>query len=441
MTCGLQSLSAFIDKCVKTVPDAAWYLRVPGTAEYCRGCRHLNSRGHEPNAHAPIELFASTAYAHQCYKGFWMSTEHSRPALSKVVGILPATVPALAPEAIERRMGKQFAVRLGANESLFGPAPQVLSAIREAAAETSLYCDPEGWKLREALALQLKVTPNHLVLGCGIDELLGMVVRCYLDPGQTVVMSAGVYPTMKYYAVGHGARVVTSPYSDYRNDVEQLIAVAQGESAKLLYLANPDNPTGTWLQAEQIENLVTSLPGGCLLLLDEAYADFLPPSSLPNISRDEPAVIRFRTFSKGHGLAGLRVGYAFSAPETIRPIDRIRNQFGVGRLAQEAALASLNEPRHLVSVVSAVEEGRADYYRIAESHGIHGLRSATNFVAFDVGDGERARTIVRRLAEEHSIFIRSASEPPLDRCLRVTVGRPPERRAFESALSVLLSTC
>ncbi len=362
------------------------------------------------------------------------------PSLTPIVAALPSAIPFVAPEALERQSGRPLAVRLGANESLFGPSPKAVAAMASMLESVSLYGDPESYDLRTALAAHHGVTRDHLVLGCGIDELLGVLVRAYLAPGEPIVMSAGGYPTFAYLVNGHGGIIHTVPYRDDRNDLPGLLDLACKVKAKLLYLANPDNPSGTWLDRAAQHDLIAALPENCLLVLDEAYAEFAEPDTLADPSSDDPRVIRLRTFSKAHGLAGLRVGYALGAPATIRPFDRIRNQFGVGRLAQRAALAALDDQDHVAAVVGAVREGRCDYAALAAELGFAALPSATNFVAIDVGDVERARRIVGRLNTEEGVFIRMPGAAPLNRCIRVTVGRPEDRSRFAEAFRRVATT-
>ncbi|HVJ54103.1 MAG TPA: aminotransferase class I/II-fold pyridoxal phosphate-dependent enzyme [Aliidongia sp.] len=355
------------------------------------------------------------------------------PALTPLVAALPASIPFVAPEALERRTGKPLAVRLGANESLFGASPKAIEAMRRAAPEVQLYGDPDGFELRAALARHHGLTLDHIVLGCGIDELFQMLAHCYLAPGQVVVMSDGAYPTFAYSVRGVGGEIRTVPYRDDRNDWPALVELARREQAKLLFIANPDNPSGSWLGAEEQRQLLDRLPPGCLLVLDEAYAEFAPPGSLVEVAGDDPRIIRFRTFSKARGLAGMRVGYVLGAPDLVRPFDRIRTQFAVGRMAQAAAMAALADTDHVASVVAAVEAGKRDYAALAAEHGFAALPSATNFVAIDVGSVERAKAILTALVEREGVFIRMPGAAPLNRCIRVTVGRPEDRLAFAEA--------
>ena len=185
--------------------------------------------------------------------------------------------------------------------------------------------------------------------------------------------------------------------------------------------------------------LCAALPEGCLLVLDEAYADFAPAEAVPETDPEDPRLIRLRTFSKAHGMAGARIGYAIAPAETVRSFNKIRHHFGVNRVAQEGALASLGDPDFIAGVVRDVAAGRRDYARIAEGLGLAALPSATNFVALDCGTTERAKAVLAALLERERVFIRMAGVAPLNRCIRVTVGTAEERRLFGEALERVLA--
>jgi histidinol-phosphate aminotransferase len=356
------------------------------------------------------------------------------PRYARILAGLPAVVPFVAPEALERRTGRTLKVRVGANESAFGPSPRAVAARPAAARRVNWYNDPEGFALREALAERHETTRDNILLGAGIDDLLGLIVRAFVDPGDRVVMSRGAYPTFAFHVNGFGGVLATPSYRDFRNDHVALAEAAQRDGARLVYLSNPDNPTGSWLPAAAQQALIDGLPEGCLLVLDEAYADFAPPETLPSLDPENPRVIRLRTFSKAHGMAGARIGYAIAPAETVRAFDKIRHHFGVNRIAQEGALASLRDSSFIAEVRRQVELGRRDYATLAREFGFTALPSATNFVAIDVGSAERARTILAALLEQEQVFIRMPGASPLDRCIRVTVGTASERRDFAVAL-------
>ncbi|HEX9490506.1 MAG TPA: aminotransferase class I/II-fold pyridoxal phosphate-dependent enzyme, partial [Stellaceae bacterium] len=358
---------------------------------------------------------------------------------ARLVAALPAVVPFVPPEALERRIGARLRLRIGANESNFGPSPRAVAAMTAAAGQVNWYCDPEGFVLREALAAHHRVGRGNILLASGIDDLLGLIVRTVIDPGDTVVMSHGAYPTFAFHVNGFGGRLVTAPYRGDRNDAEALVAAARQSGARLLYLSNPDNPTGSWLTAEAQLALLAGLPEACLLVLDEAYADFAPADALPETDPEDPRLIRLRTFSKAHGMAGARIGYAIAPAETVQSFDKIRHHFGVNRVAQEGALASLGDPDFIAGVVREVAAGRRDYAEIAAGLGLFALPSATNFVAIDCGTTERAKAVLTALLEKERVFIRMAGVAPLNRCIRVTVGTAPERKSFGAALGRVLA--
>lgn len=355
------------------------------------------------------------------------------PPYAQIVAALPASVPFVAPEAMERARGRPFALRLGANESNFGPSPRAIAAMQEAATGVQNYADPENYELRAALAAHHGVAIASIVVGSGIDDLLGLAVRAFLNPGDVAVTSLGAYPTFNYHAEGYGGRLERVPYRDDRNDIDALADAARRTGARLVFLANPDNPTGSWYSAAELAAFRAALPEDAVLLLDEAYGDFAPPGTLPPMASDDPRVIRFRTFSKAHGMAGARIGYAITAPETIAAFEKIRLHFGVNLVAQAGALASLADQDYLRSVVEAVAAGREEYAALARELGLAPLPSATNFVTIDTGSPDRARALLAALAAR-DVFIRMPGAPPLDRCIRVTVGKPEERAAFAEVL-------
>lgn len=359
--------------------------------------------------------------------------------LTPLAAGLPATVPFVGPETQERARGRVFAARLGANESVFGPSPAAIAAIAEAAAGVWRYGDPEAHDLRTALAACHGVAPANVMVGEGIDGLLGNLVRLLVEPGTPVVTSRGAYPTFAYHVTGFGGVLRAVPYRDDAQDPEALAAAARETGAPLVYLANPDNPTGSWHGAGEVRRLIEALPGDCVLCLDEAYADFAPPEAVLPLDVSEPRVIRMRTFSKAHGMAGARVGYALGEAGLIAAFDRVRNHFGVNRLAQVGALAALADREWLARVVAQVAAGRVRLAEIAAANGLAALPSATNFVTIDCGrDGAFARAVLAGLIAR-GVFVRMPFVAPQDRCIRVSVGREADLAAFAAALPQALA--
>ena len=360
--------------------------------------------------------------------------------ITPLVRSLPATVPFVGPETQERERGRPFTARIGANENVFGPSPIVIEAISRAAAESWMYGDPEIHELRYAIAAHHEVEPENILIGEGIDGLLGYVVRMFIEPGDKVVTSAGAYPTFNYHVVGYGGCLEFVPYRDDHEDPEGLLEIATSHNAKLLYLANPDNPMGTWWNADVVDSLIRRVPQGTLLLLDEAYGEFAPTSVLPSIDTSDPRVLRFRTFSKAYGLAGIRIGYVIGERGLIGEFNKVRNHFGVGRVAQAAALAALSDTGYLQKVITQVADGRNRIAGIASDHGLASLPSAANFVAIDCGqDGTYAIAVLNDLVRQ-GVFVRMPGVAPLNRCIRVTVGLDQHLDAFTEALPGALAS-
>ncbi|MES2914544.1 MAG: pyridoxal phosphate-dependent aminotransferase [Pseudomonadota bacterium] len=347
---------------------------------------------------------------------------------------LPSTVPFTGPEALERRTGIPFRARLGANESLFGPSPKAFAAMEAAARDTWMYGDPENHDLKRALAAHHGVTPGHIAVGPGIDGLLGLICRLTLEPGTPVVTSLGAYPTFNFHVAGHGGSLTRVPYSGDHEDPQALLSAAEATGARLIYLANPDNPMGSHHPASVVEDMVANLPDHTLLLLDEAYADLAPPGAVPTIAADHGQVIRLRTFSKGYGMAGARVGYAVTNPELALAFDKVRDHFGMSRVSQVGALAALADQDWLREVQARTVAARARLSAIAVANGLRPLPSATNFVTIDCGrDGDHARKVLAELGAR-GIFIRMPGEAPLDRCIRISLGDDATLDLLEDAL-------
>lgn len=360
------------------------------------------------------------------------------PRLTALAASLPDTVPFTGPESLERRAGRAFAARLGANESGWGPSPAAIAAMQAAATTAWCYGDPEMHDLRTALAARHGTTPAHIMPGEGIDGLLGLLVRLTIAPGDVAVMSAGAYPTFAFHVTGFGGRIETVPYAGHHADPEGLVGAAHRTGAKLLYLANPDNPMGTRHDAATILRMTDLLPQGTILVLDEAYIDLAPCGTAPEVDPADPRVIRFRTFSKAHGLAGLRVGHTIGPAALLSAFDRVRNHFGLGNIAQAGALAALGDRVWLDHVVQQTALARDRIAALGRAHGLQPVPSATNFVTLDCGSATVAARTLAALAER-GVFIRKPMVPPLDRCIRITAGPPPALDILAAALPPALA--
>jgi histidinol-phosphate aminotransferase len=355
------------------------------------------------------------------------------------IAALPLSRPFVAPEELGRIAGHATLLRLGANESAFGPPPGALAAMRAELPRTAWYGDPESADLRDALAARHACSNENIVVGAGIDDLLGLAIRAYLAPGEVAVATLGTYPTVVYHLHGCGGRFESVPYAhDGAVQLDALLERARTTHARLIYLANPDNPSGGFLPAADLGRLLDALPDETLLVLDEAYADFVAPSDLlPDII--DPRMIRLRTFSKAYGLAGARIGYALASRETAATFNKIRLQYNVNRTAQIGALAALDEGAFIAEVIAEVARGRAQYADLAKQLGLATLPSVANFVCIDLETRERAEAMVATLMQ-NAVFVRKPGAAPIDRCIRVTVGNADERALFAMRLREALAT-
>lgn len=360
------------------------------------------------------------------------------PRYTPLVASLPSTVPFVGPETQERARGLKFAARLGANENTFGPSPLAIKAMQAAVPDVWMYGDPENHDLKNALAEHHGIAPENIVVGAGIDGLLGSLARMLVGQGTPVVTSLGSYPTFNFHVAGYGGEMHAVPYSGDFEDPLAVMEKANEVDASLIYFANPDNPMGSCHSADVMQNMIGNVPGGAVLCLDEAYVEFAPEGTAPPLDVTNPNVIRMRTFSKAYGMAGARIGYAIGEVGLINAFNKVRNHFGMNRASQAGALAALQDQTYLAATVSAVAGARQRIGSIARVHGLTPLPSATNFVTIDCGrDGDYARSLVAALIERN-VFIRMPFVAPHDRCIRVSAGRPQDLNLFEAALPAAL---
>jgi histidinol-phosphate aminotransferase len=359
-----------------------------------------------------------------------------RPA--PAIEAIPPMTPFIGPEQLMRETGRSELVRLGANESAFGPSPKAIEAMAAELERTSWYGDPESYELRAALALKHGCGMDEIVVGAGIDDLMGLVVRAFMPPGGAVLTTRGSYPTLNYHVIGYGGRLVYGEYfPDGRIDRASLLGAARAEKPSIVYLANPDNPSGSFIGRDEMIAFFDALPRDAVFLLDEAYGDFVGQSELlPHTVQDR--LVRTRTFSKAYGMAGARIGYAVTSPENVATLQKIRLHYGVIRLAQIGALAALADEWFHGSVVAQVADARRDYYALARELGLGYIESQTNFVCFDLGTAERATRVMNELLVR-GVWIRKPGLPPLDRFVRVSAGTEPMREAFAQAFRAVLA--
>jgi histidinol-phosphate aminotransferase len=358
----------------------------------------------------------------------------SRPPFTPTILSLPKLVPFVGPEALERARGRPFRARLGANESIFGPSPKAVDVMRAAAAENWMYSDPENFELRVAIAAHHDVPIECVVVGEGIDGLLGLTCMLFLKPGAQVVTTDGAYPTFNFHVLSHGGVPHRVPMRELREDIPHLIEAAKVLLAPLMYVSNPNNPMGTWWPAMDMDEFIRAVPSGTLLILDEAYCDTAPAGTVPPIDISNPQVIRYRTFSKAYGLAGARIGYAIGERTVIEAFDKVRNHYGINRVGQLGATAAIADQAYLNEAVSRIANARNRIASIATANGLTPVQSGANFVTIDCGgDGPFAARVLQTMLDR-DVFIRKPAAKGLDHCIRVSCGRDEDLDIFAEAL-------
>ncbi len=342
------------------------------------------------------------------------------PLPNSIVTSIPPNTPFVGPEILERELGQKFDLRLGANESLFGPSPLAVAAMQAQVVVSQFYGDPEGYDLRWEIAQRNGCDVSNVLLASGIDELLMLFSRAYLGHGDSALTTHGSYPTFDYAVRSVGGNLLYDLYSDEGAiDLESLGYFAQVDAPAMVYLANPDNPSSTWHSPAKIAEFRATLHSDVLFLLDEAYINFAPAAE--SFDAEDEGLVRLRTFSKGYGMAGIRIGYALCAASHVRALNKIRMHFGVSSVAQAGALAALQDEAHLRSVVEETTRVREWLSIQLKSLGWQSLPSHTNFLTIDMKSENSASKAVLALRRK-GVFIRKPTQPPLDRFIRVSIG-------------------
>lgn len=345
-------------------------------------------------------------------------------------------------KVLERKLGHAIPHRLGSNEGLDMPHRALRERFGDAAADHAYgYGDAEALGIRRRLAAQQDIDLENLIVDAGADSLIALTLRALVEPGSSVVATAGTYPTFGYFARGHGAEVAEVAYHQAPGvlapDLAALSDAAHRERARLVYLANPDNPGGHLHTDADVAALRDRLPDDCWLLLDEAYGDFRDDAADGALSRALPGVVRLRTLSKAHGLAGLRVGYAVAEPDVVEVMMKVRIHYAVSTLTQAMAETVLDAPEETRAHIDAVKARRARLADHLERLGAEVLPSATNFVALRLPDADTAGRVHQTLLGEGKLIARPG-HPDIANVLRITAVEdalaPGRIEALEAAL-------
>jgi histidinol-phosphate aminotransferase len=365
-----------------------------------------------------------------------MPTQWESLANEHILGIAPYE-PGKPIEELEREFGIPDAIKLASNENPLPPSDRVQKAILAVLHHGNRYPDGSGFYLRQALAKKHGFMPEQIVLGNGSNELIELLVRAFLRPGDEAVMphpSFVVYP-MIVQAAG-GVRVMVM-LKEYRLDLEAM-ARAMTPMTKLVFIANPNNPTSTIVTADEVEHFMARVPERTIVVFDEAYIEFALGPDFPEVLqyvKQGRKVIVLRTFSKAASLAGLRVGYGVADADAISLMNRIRQPFNVNSLAQAAGLAALEDEAHIMECVRMIEAGRHYLYDEFKNLGVSYVPSRANFILVDVG--RSAADIFQKLLQ-HGVIVRPLTPFGMETALRITVGTPEENRKLVKALQAVL---
>ncbi len=362
------------------------------------------------------------------------------PAALDYVAKIAPYVPGKPIEDVARELGldPSTIVKLASNENPRGPSPKVLAAIAAAATEVTRYPDGFGYRLKEALIQRFGVTASQLVLGNGSNDILELATMAYLRPGDEAVYSRHAFAVYPLAVQARGGVGVEVPARDLGHDLPAMRA-AITPATRVVFVANPNNPTGTWIAAPELEAFVDSVPRNVLVVLDEAYNEYLDPADRGDSVawiRKYPHLCVSRTFSKAYGLAALRIGYGVMSAEVADMVNRVRQPFNVNSLAQAAAVAALDDVAYVDESRAINRRGLAQLYAGFDTLGLAYVPSHANFVLVKVGDAARINSALLH----KGVIVRPVANYALPEWLRVSVGLPEENERFLASLRDILRT-
>ena len=352
---------------------------------------------------------------------------------------LPVYQPGRPIEEVARELGldPDGIIKLASNENPLGPSRLGLAAMRQMLKQVNLYPDGNAFYLKQKLAAKLGVTPANLILGNGSNEVIELIGHALLVPGAEVVVSQYCFAVYPIVTALFGAKLVVVPAKNHAHDLDAMLA-AITPNTRVVFVANPNNPTGTTASREELARFVNAVPADVLLALDEAYIEFLnePLDLLPEIrSGAKPNLLLMRTFSKIYGLAGTRIGYGIGHPDFIAALEKIRQPFNINSVAQAGALAALDDTKHVEKTRKINSRGLRLYARTFRKLGLEFIPSQANFILVRVGDGQRVFGELQKLG----VIVRPMGGYQLPEWVRITVGTPKENKRCLEALKAVLN--
>ncbi|MEM3380907.1 MAG: histidinol-phosphate transaminase [Candidatus Bathyarchaeia archaeon] len=349
---------------------------------------------------------------------------------------LEVYVPGKPIEELQREMNLKYVVKLASNENAFGPSPKALAALKSAIYNVNRYPDSSCYYLRRRLAGILGVDEGNLIFGNGSDELIVLAVRAFLEAGDEVIIADPTFLIYRIASKAAGVKTVLVPLKGMRYDLEAM-ASKVSDRTRMIFIANPDNPTGTYVTKGEVEAFIEKVPEDILLFFDEAYYEYAKDDDYPDTMKymGRGNIVTTRTFSKIYGLAGLRLGYGVADKKIIDGMNKVREPFNVNLLAQEAALAALDDEEYVRFVRAETDKGKKYLYSEFERLGLEYVPSATNFVLVKLGSN--SEEIYQRLLSS-GVIVRHMKAWGLGEYVRVTIGKDDENRFFIKTLETIL---
>jgi len=340
-------------------------------------------------------------------------------------------------EEVQRELGLSEVIKLASNENALGPSPKAIEAAMKALMQAHLYPDDSCYRLKRAIARHYDMPEECVLIGRGSDELLLHAALAFIEEGDEVIYAHPSFVMYNIVSTLMGAKQHVVPLKDFTHDLEAM-AEKVNEKTKLIFIANPNNPTGTIVTEPQVRQFIESLPEGVLVVFDEAYCEYVEDKSFPDTLsyvREGYSVLVLRTFSKIYGLAGLRIGYGFAPPQIAAYLARVREPFNVSSVAQAAAEAALQDTEHVERSRKLVIDGKNILYKAFEEIGLRYVTTQANFVFVDLGTD--SRSVFQKLLER-GIIIRTGEIFGMPTWARITIGKPEELERLIEALKEVL---
>ncbi len=340
-------------------------------------------------------------------------------------------------EELERELGITSSIKLASNENPLGPSPKAMLAVSDALQQTHVYPDGSCYELKNTLAHFIGVDAQQITIGNGSENILELIAKAYFQPGDNAVISEYAFLTIPLIIQSFGAKVIAAKANQWGHDIDAMLN-AIDEKTRMVFVVNPNNPTGTYINKQSFAKLMQTVPPHVVVILDEAYAEFITAEDYPDalaFLREYPNLIISRTFSKAYGLAGMRIGYAISSPDIADILNRARLPFNVNSLAAKAASAAILDQEHVRKTVELTERGRVQL-----EHGLQRLQlsyipSLANFIAIDVADGP---AVYQHLLRE-GVIVRPLKAYHMPRHIRVTISTEAHNQRFLIAIEKVMA--